>query len=104
MADETFVLNALDDRGVLTVSLNRPEVGNAYDAPLIAALDRVLAQAATDVRVRVVVMRGVGKNFQAGADLRALRLLAERSEAENEIFSQMTVEAMRKLADLPKPT
>ncbi|HEX5079246.1 MAG TPA: enoyl-CoA hydratase-related protein [Geminicoccaceae bacterium] len=104
MADSPRVLSEVDDRGIVTLSLNRPKVGNAYDAALIAALDRALTQAAADARVRAVVLRGLGKHFQAGADVRALRALAERSEADNQAFSRMTVEAMRKLADLPKPT
>jgi methylglutaconyl-CoA hydratase len=58
-------------RGVVTVTLNRPDKGNALDretlALLIAALDRLDADAA----VRVVVLRGEGKHFCSGADVRA---------------------------------
>jgi methylglutaconyl-CoA hydratase len=58
-----------DTRGVATLTLNRPDRGNAYDQPLLEALAEQLARLVTDATVRVVVLRGTGKHFCAGADI-----------------------------------
>jgi 2-(1,2-epoxy-1,2-dihydrophenyl)acetyl-CoA isomerase len=69
VADE--VLTARDG-AVLTLTLNRPEVFNAFDANLHAALAAGLEQAA-DGAVRAVVITGAGRGFCAGQDLREFR-------------------------------
>ncbi len=101
---ENVVLTEVDDRGVASVVLNRPEVHNAYDAAVIDQLGRALEALGRNPRVRAVVLRGRGKHFQAGADLNWLRALAAASPAENTDFSWRTTEAMRRLNALPKPT
>ena len=63
------VLLAIDARGVATVTLNRPATGNAYNSAMLAGLTAGLAQLAANPAVRVVVVRGAGKHFQAGADI-----------------------------------
>jgi 2-(1,2-epoxy-1,2-dihydrophenyl)acetyl-CoA isomerase len=69
---------------VLTITLNRPEVFNALNAPLHAALAEALADAA-DPTVRAVVITGAGKGFCAGQDLKEFReitgTIRERLEA-----------------------
>lgn len=69
--------------GVLTLTLNRPEKRNALNAELVAALKEALAGAAEDPSVRIVVLRGAGKDFCAGADLAELERIAEMSREEN---------------------
>ncbi len=101
---ENVVLTEVDGRGVARVILNRPEVHNAYDGALIDQLGAALEVLGRDPRVRVVVLRGQGPHFQAGADLNWLRQLATASAAENADFSWRTTEAMRQLNALPKPT
>jgi methylglutaconyl-CoA hydratase len=101
---EASVISAVDGRGIATVTLNRPERYNAYDGPLIDALTAALAGLATDPAVRVVVLRGRGKHFQAGADVAWLRRAAGFTPAENLEFSRRTTEAMRGLNGLVKPT
>jgi enoyl-CoA hydratase len=62
-----------ESRGpVVTLWLNRPEVKNAYDLPLLHALDAALARAEADEASRVVVVRGRGDSFCAGADMAML--------------------------------
>ena len=51
---------AIDHRGVATVTLNRPQVRNAFDDVLIAELTTVLGRLGTDPAVRVVVLTGMG--------------------------------------------
>ena len=63
------VLWALDRRGVATVTLNRPQVNNAYNGDMIAGLHQAMDDLGAQSGVRVVVFRGNGRHFQAGADL-----------------------------------
>src|SRR4051812_7689725 len=95
------VLSQVDARGVATVTLNRPEVNNAYDEALIqglhAALDALFG-------VRVVVLRGSGKHFQAGADLKWIARVAAQSLEENERISRATAMAVHRLNTLTVPT
>ena len=98
------VLWELDERGVATVTLNRPKVNNAYNAELVqgvlAAMDALGVQGA----LRVVVLRGAGKHFQAGADLTWLQEVADLSAADNVVASRATAEAVHRLNNLPVPT
>ena len=103
MSDDV-VLSAVDRRGVATVVLNRPHVHNAYDERLIGQLDDALQALGADRRVRVVVLRGNGKHFQAGADLDCLRRLGAASAEDNFAFSLRTTAAMGRLNALPHPT
>jgi methylglutaconyl-CoA hydratase len=72
-----------DEGGVRRLVLNRPDKRNALNAELIAALKSALRQADGDDAVRVVVIEGEGKDFCSGADLSALRRIAEASVMEN---------------------
>ena len=101
---EPVVLCAIDVRGVATVTLNRPALNNAYDAELLAALIDTCRRLASDPQVRVVVIRGNGAHFQAGADLTWLRALANMDAAANHAASTATAEAMRGLNEMAKPT
>ncbi len=98
------VLNEVDDRGVATVTLNRPEVGNAYNGDLIQGLHDAMDILGTRRDLRVVVLRGRGKHFQAGADLAWVRRTAAASEEENVRVSQATADAVNRLNRLPVPT
>ena len=64
------VLWDLDSRGVATVTFNRPEVNNAYDAGLINGVLAAMDELGKKPSVRVVMLRGNGRHFQAGADLK----------------------------------
>ena len=54
--------------------------------------------------LRVVVLRGNGKQFQAGADLKWINGVRPKSAAENEVVSRATFEAVQRLNTLPIPT
>jgi methylglutaconyl-CoA hydratase len=96
------VVVSLDIRGVASVTLNRPEVGNAYNGAMIDGLLRALDQVTADVRV--VVLKGNGRHFQAGADLKWVREVSAASAAENERASRATAEAVDRLNRLAVPT
>jgi methylglutaconyl-CoA hydratase len=94
----------IDARGVATVTLNRPEVGNAYNGDVIHGLLAAMDALGVRRELRVVVLRGNGRHFQAGVDLKWLREVAARSDAENVAVSRATAEAARRLNLLPVPT
>jgi 2-(1,2-epoxy-1,2-dihydrophenyl)acetyl-CoA isomerase len=58
------------DKGVRTMTLNRPEALNAFNQPMRAALCKAISDAACDNSVMVVEITGSGRVFSAGADLR----------------------------------
>lgn len=91
------------DAGILTLTLNRPEKRNALSAELIAALARAVRDAELDAAVRVVLVRGSGRDFCAGADLAELLASADRSPEENEAEARRLGELFLALRALPKP-
>ena len=97
-------LLTLREGPVAQLRLNRPELHNAFDADLIAALTAALEQLATDPDVRVVVLAGEGASFSAGADLNWMRGMAAASEADNRDDALALAHLMRTLDELPKPT
>ena len=101
---EPVVLTDIDDRGVATATLNRPAVHNAYNGDVIQGLIDAVGSFAADDRVRVVVLRGNGKHFQAGADLRWLNEIGAQSPEENLAVSKRTQSAVLGLEQLAKPT
>jgi methylglutaconyl-CoA hydratase len=101
---ENPVLWDLDARGVATVTLNRPDVNNAYEGGLIQGLLAAMDELALKPQLRVVVLRGNGRHFQAGADLKWINAVRPQSEAANEAASQATFEAVQRLNTLPIPT
>ena len=101
---ETIVMSETDPRGVVTVTLNRPEVNNAYNGDLVAALRETVAAVAVDDGIRVMVLRGNGKHFQAGADVAWLKQIGELALDENIKISRHTAMMMRELTEVPKPT
>jgi methylglutaconyl-CoA hydratase len=98
------VLWDLDARGVATVTLNRPEVNNAYDGALIQGVLAAMDELSKKPALRVVVLKGNGRHFQAGADLKWINAVRPQSVAANEGASQATFEAVQRLNHLPIPT
>jgi methylglutaconyl-CoA hydratase len=79
---DLFKLNK-DARGVATLSMNRPEVHNAFNDEMIQALTQAFRELSQDESVRVVVLEGEGKSFCAGADLNWMKKMKDYSEQEN---------------------
>lgn len=94
----------VDARGVATLWLDRPEMHNAFDDALIAALTAELGRLAKAGDVRVLVVAGRGKSFSAGADLNWMRRMAGYTEAENRRDADALAGLMRVLDAFPKPT
>jgi methylglutaconyl-CoA hydratase len=88
---------------VLHVCLNRPDVRNAFDTELIAAVTAALRHDARDPRTRVVVLQGEGKVFCAGADLQYMQKLSAADHATNLEDARRLGELFSAVSDCPKP-
>jgi len=98
------VLWDVDARGVATVTLNRPEVNNAYNGAMIDGLLAALDALGKVAGLRAVVLKGNGKHFQAGADLKWINEVRKSSPDENLRVSRATAEAVQRLNFAPMPT
>ena len=99
--DEPLLLQDRDDRGVVTLTLNRPGTFNALSEAMLTALAEVLDAIAEDDAVRVVVLGASGKAFCAGHDLKEMR--AEPSlQYYQRLFAQCTA-VMLAIQRLPVP-
>ncbi|MFN7750684.1 MAG: enoyl-CoA hydratase-related protein [Pseudomonadota bacterium] len=100
----TSVRLALDADGIATVTLDRPDVHNAFDDVMVAELTAVLRELDTDPRVRVVILAGNGPSFSAGANLNWMRRTADYSAADNERDALALATLMNTLYRLSRPT
>lgn len=90
--------------GVWELILNRPERRNAFDAQLIAAMSEQLKQAGRQPGLRVLVLRGAGSHFSAGADLGWMQKAASLDETQNLIDARQLAQLLRQLDRFPHPT
>ena len=98
------VLCTVDSQGVATISLNRPEVGNAYNGDMIQGLLSTMDELGRAAALRVVVLKGNGKHFQAGADLKWIESVSRQPLEDNVRVSRATAEAVDRLNRLSIPT
>ena len=89
--------------GVLTATLNRADKRNAIDTAMIDALLAALEQADLDAGVRVVAVRGAGRDFCAGMDLNELLASADHTLEENRRAALRFAEIFVRMRRLPKP-
>lgn len=86
-----------------TVTLNRPDVRNAFDDALIGALTEAFNALGADETVRVIVLAANGKAFCAGADLTWMRRMADYTHAENLADATALATMLRTIHECPKP-
>ena len=89
---------------VATVTLNRPEVRNAFNAELIADMTRIFGDLGQRDDVRCIVLAANGPAFCAGADLNWMRSIADYTRAQNLADAGLLAAMMRTIYDCPKPT
>jgi methylglutaconyl-CoA hydratase len=89
---------------VATLSLDRPQVHNAFDDTLIAETTAALESLAADASLRALVLTGTGATFSAGADLNWMRRMATASAEENRDDALRLAKLLRVLQFFPKPT
>ena len=101
MESEPLVLKTQDARGVVTLTMNRPQAFNSLSEGLLAALQREVDAIAEDRHVRAVVIAGAGKAFCAGHDLKEMRSAPALGYYEK-LFAQCA-DVMLSLQRLPVP-
>ncbi len=90
--------------GVAQVTMNRPEVFNAFDEAMIGELDAAFAQLVADGSVRVIVLAGAGKHFSAGADLQWMQRASTASLEWNIEDARRFAGMLARIESCPKPT
>ncbi len=101
MADEPLVISRKDERGVVTLTLNRPQAFNSLSEGMSEALQAALDRVAADETARVVVIAGAGKAFCAGHDLKEMRA-APALDYYERLFAQCA-RMMLAIQKLPVP-
>jgi enoyl-CoA hydratase/carnithine racemase len=99
--EEPFVLRSQDERGVATLTLNRPQAFNALSEATLGELQREFNSLATDESVRVVILAAAGKAFCAGHDLKEMRA-SPSLDYYQRLFGQCS-EMMLTIQRLPVP-
>ena len=89
--------------GVVTLTLSRPEIHNAFDDELISLLSQALHSIREESAARVVVLAGAGRSFCAGADLNWMRSMVEYSEEANRQDSVRLAQLYELIDTFPKP-
>jgi len=102
MSFETISI-ATDDRGVATLTLNRPEKHNSLSAQMIAELTEAAGVLGADPGVRVVVLTGAGDSFCAGGDLGWMREQLAADRAQRMVEARKLAMMLKAMNDLPKP-
>lgn len=98
------VLTQVDQYGHATVTLNRPEVHNAFDPQMVEELTERLRELGADPVVRAVVVLGAGRSFCAGADIGHMKNSATYSRQQNFRDAQQSARMFHTLSTLGKPT
>lgn len=101
MSDDPLVLRQKDERGVVALTLNRPQAFNALSEAMLAALAAEFDAIARDESARVVVLGATGKAFSAGHDLKEMR--AEPSLAYYQRLFATCTQVMLAVQRLPVP-
>src|SRR3546814_17462901 len=99
-----IVLFETDSRGVATVTLNRPQVHNAFNDAVIARLSAIWTELAGRGDVRVVVLTGAGKRFSAGGDLDWMRKAGQATPEPTRLSTLTPARLLKGLYDLPQAT
>ncbi len=94
----------IDQRGVATVCLNRPQKHNAFDGQMIIEVTAALKSLDKNKRVRAVVLKANGKHFSAGADLNWMKRMASYSYRDNLRDANSLALMLKTLYFLSKPT
>ena len=103
MSEESSVLHFSTD-GIATITLNRPELHNAFNEELIERLGDMFEDVGHQDGVRAVVVAAAGKSFCAGADLNWMKRAAHFTEEDNREDSMALGRMLKNLHAIPKPT
>ena len=85
------------------VTLNRPDVRNAFNPELIQELTETFKKLATDTKVRYVILRGAGESFCAGADINWMKSMVGSTVEQNLADADKLFEMFQTISQCPKP-
>lgn len=94
----------ITENQIAVLTLNRPEVHNAFDEHMIVAFQNHLETLSKNASIRLLVVRANGKNFCAGADLQWMRRMAKFSHNDNVKDATALAILLKTLYEFPKPT
>ena len=100
---ETVTIDA-SPGGTAVILLNRPDKRNAFNRLMIDELADIFETLRTETQLRLVILRGAGGVFSAGADLNWMANAADFTQQENEDDAYALAEMLRRLHDLPQMT
>jgi methylglutaconyl-CoA hydratase len=92
------------DHGLATITLNRPDIRNAFNDEVIAEITQAFTELGQRQDVRCIVLAAEGTAFCAGADLNWMRRMADYSREENLADASQLAEMLRVIYECPKPT
>ena len=91
------------EEGIATIAMNRPDKRNALSPELVADLASAFVDLGSDNNVKVIILKGNGPAFCAGADLAYLQQISENSAQENVADSTTLMRMMQGIVECPKP-
>jgi methylglutaconyl-CoA hydratase len=89
---------------IATITMNRPEVHNAFNEDVIGEMTHAFLKAGDDKDIRAVILRGNGKSFSAGGDLNWMRRVADYNFEQNVTDALRLGTLLKTINTLPKPT
>jgi methylglutaconyl-CoA hydratase len=103
MTDQVLI-TTIDSRGVARLTMNRPDIRNAFNEQLIGDICEAMGRLNSDPNVRAIVLTGAGKAFSAGADLNMMQRAAKFSAAENKDDARRLAHMLASIYHSAKPT
>lgn len=92
------------DGAITNVTLNRPDVHNAFNEDMMSELKACFTELAQNEQARVVVIRGAGKSFCAGGDLNYMKSASAKTQQQNIDESLLMAGMFKTIDELNKPT
>ncbi|KJY84676.1 gamma-carboxygeranoyl-CoA hydratase [Vibrio galatheae] len=102
-ADNPLFVN-IDELGIATISLNRPDYANAFNAQVITQFNAALDTLSANNKVRALVLAGHGMHFSAGADVEWMRSMAAKTQQQNQLDAFQLATLLEKLDGFPHPS
>lgn len=96
-------VHEIDEGGVRTIRIERPEAHNAFNEVVIAELTAAMHAAGEDASVRVVVLASSGPHFSAGADIPWMKRMVDYSREENLADSRTMAAMFRAIRECRRP-
>lgn len=90
--------------GYATITLNRPDVYNAFNREMILELNEILRRAQNDTNAYAIILTGAGQGFCSGADITSISEWDEMTKEEYAAFLWSVQNVVRQLRNIPKPT